>query len=272
MTDWWMRLSISLCDAILGWTLSLPREMAIVAIGGIVGILMVVCHRLATDQVVLHQTARDDRRLKELIAAARERGNWEEHKRHQVLRRIVAGRRLRAETLSISLSLILLAIVMTWGQWRLQYLPIARGLPFTLLGHFPTAMNGEIVHAVPHPDLSVQSGWIREVTAASCEGTTCGHAEWTFQAEGQAEMFEIILRLRGLSVSHRVSVGTTTYEPPIQNHAGGVRTEVRLTRYRVLNRLPAQIWPGVPGWSIFLSVVTATVYFVGKKFMQKLIH
>jgi hypothetical protein len=268
MSDAWQSITITVGDTLFGGLLSLPRDLAVVLLGVLLGVAMLAIRLATTDRARLRQIAADERRLRELIRTARAAGDRQALARIRRTRRLVAGQRASAEWLSIVASLVVLCAIVPWGRRRLEYLPLRGGEPIRFVVRTPASLVGEAVHVVPQEGLADERGWVRSIAAAVESGSPVVRAEWSLRADPADTPYVITVRLRNQSVAHSLFVGTSTYETPIQSHDGGIETEALLTPYRVLGFVPPRVLPGLPGWGLVLALVTGGIFFGGRRLLR----
>lgn len=268
MNAYWDSLSIAVGDRLFGWTLSLPRDLTIVVVGVILGMILLGIRWVTTDRALLQQLTADEQRLRELSRQARAAHDDNRLHRIRQLHGALIRRRLSADSLALSISTLVLLVCIPWGDRRLAFLPLDGREPVKVVARFPPAMIGELVHMVPMEDVKSDSGWVRAVTASIDDGGMRGQADWTFSSARPEVVKSIVIRLRNQTVSHRLQIATAKYEQPVQRHEGEIETEVFLLPYRPLGVIPSSIWPGLPGWTIFLSLVAAAVVWAGNRMLR----
>lgn len=270
MIERWDWICTRVGDATLGWSLSLPRDVAVVVVGVLLALVMLLVRRFATDQGQLEQIENDEQRLRELMRNARTEANQERLAQYWRVRRRVAGQRVRAEWIAMLVSIVILAAVIPWGTKRLEYLPIHFGEGIQFVARFPASYIGEVAHLVPVEGITATNGLVQFIEPAVDDQSSAGKAEWRLQFGDSKDEYPLTIRLRDLSLFHSITTGTSRYEVPVQQHDGGFETEIQLIPYHPLGFFPALISPGIPGWLLWLSLVTGGTYWLGKRVFTSL--
>lgn len=256
MSDLWQEACCRLGDAVLGWLLWLPRDAALVLLAILSALTAVGLRRLVTDQVLLRRVRQDQRRLKQLIREARRRRDALARARYRRTAGAVALLRARQETRTLLVSLLPLAMLLTWASQRMHYLPPAAQEPVEFVAWLPSSAVGSVLHLVPSSGLRSQGGWVREITPSQREGSPRGTATWVLQAAAADEHL-LTLRFRERSFEHLVLIGQSRYAPPRRVHGGDVETELRLSEYRPFG-IAAAAW--LPPWLLGYLVLVLIAY------------
>ncbi len=256
MSDLWRDACCRLGDAVLGWLLWLPRDAALVLLAVLSALLAVGLRRLVTDQTLLRRARQDQRRLKQLIRESRLRRDEPARVRYRRTAGAVALLRARQEARTLLVSLLPLAMLLTWAAQRFPYLPPAPQEPVQFVARLPSSAVGSVLHLVPCSGLSSEGGWIREVTPSQRGGSPRGTATWVLQAAASGE-YLLTLRFRDRSFEHRVLIGQNRYAPTGRTHGGDVETELRLREYRPFG-IAAGSW--LPPWLLGYAVLVLIAY------------
>jgi hypothetical protein len=155
---------------------------------------------------------------------------------------------------------VVLSAIVPWGRQRLEYLPVQAGEVVLFVARFPSSVVGEVAHVVPQQGVTTDDGWVRTVVAVVESGTPRGQAQWALRFTDNSPR-TLTVRIRNRTVEHALVVGASIYEAPILHHEGYIETEVILTPYRPLGLPLACELPGIPGWLLFLALVTGGLYF-----------
>lgn len=266
MTHTWNSICLRVGDAALGWTLNYPRDFVVIALGVCLGVLLYLVRRLTTNSQYLLQIAADQRRLRELIRAARDDHDNERLQRYQHIRNLVRTRRSQAELGAVCLSLLILTALTTWGQHRLSNLPWRIGETVKLTVTTPPSAIGQIIHVVPQNDLDATDGWIHTIQSSVVDGRPSGKAEWSFRIHNGPIPREIILYHGTRQVSHELQTNQSPVAAGTQRHPGSVVTHILPRPSEPLGLFPQYILPGLPGWALLLMLV-ATPTFLGLRRM-----
>lgn len=264
----WQSTCLSICDAAFGWTLAFPRDVGVIVIGILVGLLLCVVRRLTADQDHLRKIGEDERRLRDLIRNARAEGDRDRLSRYQHIRTLVRGRRARAEFPAVCASVLILSLLIPWGQGRLEYLPVQVGQSFQFTVLTPPSMAGEVLHVIPQSGITSSAGWIRVISSDVNREMPVGKAAWSLHLATMEKPVAVAVRVNDHTLEHLVLTDGSYYGEPVQHHSDFVTTEVALRVYRPLGWMPRQLLPGLPGWAVFLTAVTAMTYFGLRKVLQ----
>src|SRR5262249_53516078 len=159
------------------------------------------------------------------------------------------------EWIRFGASAIILTAIVPWCRRRLEFIPVRDGQIVRFVLRLPYSAGGDVAHVVPQTGLAAPAGWVRALNSQTGSGFGDSAAEWPLQVSSTSGLRQIVVRLRNQTLVHAVSVGGATYELPVQRHANGVETEIVHAAYRPLALLPARVAPGVPGWSLLMTLV-----------------
>ena len=250
----------------LGWLLWLPRDAALVLLAVLSVLLAVGLRRLVTDQPLLRRAqpgpaatqAADPR-------STRIRRDEPARARYRRTAGAVAVLRARQETRTLLVSLLPLAMLMTWASQRIHYLPPAPQEPVEFVAWLPSSAVGSVLHLVPSSGLHSQGGWVREVTPSQLDGSPRGTATWVLQAAASDNDYPLTLRFRERSFEHPVLIGQSRYAPTRRVHGGDVETELRLREYRPFG-IDAGAW--LPPWLLGYVVLALIAYPLLKRLLR----
>lgn len=242
---------LRLMDALLGWTLSLPRDVTLLIVALITAGCIVAARRALTDQNMLRRAAADKRRLKEIIRDAKKRGDNEAVSRAKTVKQRLAMMAFRSEIKPLFAVIIPIILVTTWGFQRLNYLPVAAGETVEIAARFPLAEAGRIVHIVPVEGLETENGWAREIIIEDDEDTF-GVARWRLSGAAGESPYDMLIRHRGEAYRVGLKIGESTYEPPLVefDSARIKQAETQLKTYRPFGVVPGLGDSGLPAWVI----------------------
>lgn len=257
MSEVWRNVCGRLGDVLLGWLLWLPRDAALVLLALILVLLALGLRRLVTDPVLLRRIRQDQRRLKELIRQARVDRDASAQARYRRTAGAVALLRLRQELRALAVSLIPLALVVTWAAERIHLVPPAANEPVEFSVWLPSSAVGEVAHLVPEQELQSPGGWVRTVEQARRGARPRGTAQWILPAPASDRPYRLTVRFRGQSWDHPVLIGQRRYGPTRKIHGADVETEIRLREYR-----PFGIGGGgrLPPWLLAYLALAASAY------------
>ena len=253
---------LRLMDGVLGWTLALSPDLALVIVALLSAAVITLARPFTTNQDLLRRVAEDRRRLKALLAEARRRKDREAAARHRATINLVGLKQLRQEGKPLLAALVPIALLGTWCFQRLQWRPPCAGEPIVVAAYFPLSAEGDLVHLAPQRGLAAKDGWVKEV-GLDPDGGKNGLAVWTISAEARPEPYD--LRIEDQATHQMLlRVGQPTYEPPIRFMDDRVLcVEVRLKPVRLLG-----VVPGIPyllaPWLVGYLVLVVPVSLVLK--------
>ncbi len=263
----WKTVACALGDLLIGWTLWLPRDVALVLLASVTAGLALVLRRLCANPHTLRLMRDDLVQLKRLKRQARAVGDRAALARFRRTATAVRWLQLRHEFRGLLVSLGPLAVVMTWATERLDFLPPQSGEAVTLTVWLPASASGGVVHLVPQAGLDASGGWIREIVPSRRAGQPRGLATWTVRANARAQVYPLILRFRGRSVEHPLLVGQRTYLPVQRIHGDDLESHVELRPYRPLGIVFAVGWP-LPAWLTWFVALTLVAYWGGQRWLK----
>lgn len=171
---------VELMDPVLGWTLSLGMDWALVIVAVLTGVVMLVMRRLTSDQASLKMLDDDKKRIKQLIRQAKKAREKEAVTRYRATISQISFRAFRYEGKPLLVMLLPLVLLATWAFGRLGYIPPQPGEPAAVRVYLPLMNVGEPVHIVPVDGVEAQTGWIQRVRTSD-DGQN-GEADWTLVA------------------------------------------------------------------------------------------
>ncbi len=261
MTALWIDLSIRAGDLLLAWLLILPRDLSLVLLSALTSMVLLVLRRWLTNQQLLKLARQDLRRLRECLRNARAAGDRQALSRYRNTRAKVLRLRFLLELRPVCFSLIPLAMVVTWGNARMNYLPLAENETTTLVLDTPVADAGEVVHLVPTEGVTVTSGWLTKLEETSLDGKRQAQATWNIHATSSGQGYDLKIRRGKQTVSHHLSVGLTIHSQVARRHGEQVETRIRLQRYVPFGFLPGIEFIAIPAWMVGYIALTAIFYF-----------
>jgi hypothetical protein len=267
MMEVWNNTACAVGDFLLGWTLWLPRDVALVLLAVMSALLALALRRLSTNQHALRLMRDDLIQLRRLTRQTRSRGDRASLGRYRRTATAVRWLQLRQESRALLVSLAPLAILMTWASQRLEFLPPQSGETVTLTAWLPSSAAGGVAHLVPQTGLDASGGWIREIVPSRHADQPRGLATWQLRAYERPQAYGLVLRFRGRSVEHPLLVGQKTYLPPRRIHGEDFESQVELRPYRPLGlaRIP---WLPLPPWLTWFLGLTVLAYVVGRRWLS----
>jgi hypothetical protein len=253
-------------DGALGWLLHLPKDLALLVVAALSAAIITGVRPLTTDQDLLGRAADDRRRLKELIAQAKRRGDRDAVARHRATLNLVGLKQLKAEGRPLLAALVPIVLLATWCFQRLDAHPPQAGRPITVAAYFPLSAEGDLVFMVPQEGLAARDGWVKEV-GVDPDGRANGLAVWTITADARPEPYALRLRCRD-TYEMPLRVGQPTYEPPLEFFDDRLLcAEVRLEPVRLLGFVPGIPYVMAP-WLVGYLVLVVPVSLLLKRVLR----
>jgi hypothetical protein len=264
----WQDFVITLGDWLLSWTLGYPRDLTLLFIACFTSAALLVIRRVFGHHQQLRQIAEDERRLRTLISEARAEGDSDAARRHRRVRRWVALQRLRAEIRPGLVGLLLGVVIVTWGNHRLNHLPLREEQLFDFSVTRPASAVGSVVHVVPQSGLSTDGSWIRPVKLATEGSMPLGQATWRMCGENVGTLDRITIRHRGATFEHPIVIDGRTPPQDVVTHEGDTTTRLHLKTYRPFGLVPGMAILGLAPWLVGLAVLTLGGYLGAKRLLR----
>ena len=255
-------------DYPLGWLLRLPRDLTLLFFAAGTALLMTLARRAVTDQDLLQRCGLDLQRLKQRIREAKQVRDQPQLQRLRSTVGLIKGMQLVADMRVLAVVLIPVAALAIWAAERLDYLPPRIGQDLIVSAHFPLSSVDSLTHLVPADGFELKSPAIQVIPSAAQASPDCV-AEWTVRPTADATDLSLIIRHRRESATHHLSVGQTTYRPPLQTHPHErlTTTEVSISRYRPLGwNLPGESM--LPPWMLGYLVLTMLLVPAFKRLLR----
>jgi uncharacterized membrane protein (DUF106 family) len=263
VTVTWKIAIVSIGDALLGWTLDLPRDAALLVIAAGTACVLVVLRRWFADQGLLRQSVVDSRRLAELMRTAKQQGDSEAKRRIRRRRALVAQVRMKQEVKPALLSLVPLVLLAFWMAARFEFLPPTPGDPVRFEAQLPVTEGAQIIHLVPISGLATDDGWVRTIDRQHLDDRSEVSACWTLRAVASDALYRLTVRAGDTTVEHPLLVGQPHYLRPNVTHPQGWETLVRLERYTPFGFVPQL--GRLPAWLLAYLVLSITCFYVLKR-------
>lgn len=265
---WVLELLYLPCDWGLGWVSYLGPVGAVVAVGGISGLLIVLIQKYGSRQDFLGRCREDLRRLKEKIRQARRSGDPESVARWSALSRKIGGKYMGRSLIPALWTIPLITVVGLWTGSRLAFVPIRPGDEVGIIAHFEDGAAG-FAHLLVGGPLEREGPAIAAVEVPrEARGRQAG---WTVRARGEG---------RG-SLRVRFSDRTYEMEIPVFRRGGRAPEPVRIFNEQTpmqdqLQALELKLRPSMrpSWWNLWLDwagcyLVTAVAFALGGRYALK---
>jgi uncharacterized membrane protein (DUF106 family) len=254
-------------DLVMGWSLALPRDVVLLIVATLTGVILTVVRIFTTDQEWLKRCKHDKDRLGELIRQAKKAGDKEAVGRYKGTIQEIGLRSFKSEGLPLLVSLIPIACLATWAMGRLAYLAPEPGKPVTVTLDFPAYAHGAVVSLIPQNGMKCDgAGWIRQVKTETVSfdpmgrlpapiwpilhredadpnnvpASTVERATWKITCQQSVESYPLEFRFHGETLDHQLIVDGKKYFGPIGTwHDGAVNLRMDIPEYKFLGFLPS---------------------------------
>lgn len=256
-------VSLDMMDAVLGWLLRLPSDIAIIIVAVLTAGLMRVIRLACTDQSLLRRAAEDRATLRKLMRAAKARGDREAVRRYRNTKTMIALRTMNQEWKPLLFSILPVAILATWCFSRLDFHPPKADEPVTIAMYTPPSLIGEAAHIVPMDGLESE-GWMRRINPDSLPGdkepVRNGVVSWTIRGKASNHPYRMILRAGGRTLEHEVLIGGMKYSPTTVFHSDQWVTESRLRQVKFFGIVPGIPIVGFAPWLVGYLLIVCAVF------------
>ena len=256
-------ICLAVTDPVLGWLLSIPRDVAMILIAVGTSALLTFVRPWTTNQDLLGRCDADKKKLNALMKQAKAAGDKEALARYRASQSAIAMKLMRAEGKPLLVAILPIALLATWAFNRVAFYPPKGGEPVTVNAFFPASSIGHLAHMVPQPGVRAER-WIARVreTDNAIPGQE-GEAVWTVRAEARPQAdYELAVRYRGRDYPVDLRVGARDYAPNTRFYSGpGDRitaSEVALKPFRLFGVLHVpwgQIDAFFPPWMLAYLVI-----------------
>jgi uncharacterized membrane protein (DUF106 family) len=286
MLDAWNAVSLGLFDLLLGWTLDLPRAVAVIVVALITALVLTLVRKVATNQDRLRRAAADLGLLKTHIRAARSASDRAAVSRHKLTRAQINLIKLKAEGKPLLVYLMPIALLATWAFQRLQFDSPRADETIQLTVYVPRSAEDDLLHLVPQPGLQAVNGWVQEVRRVDNELTAWDRfwakvtfsevkqldpdmvAIWQLRADAASEPYPLIIRWKDQTIERSLHVGQRIYDQPVDvvetSSQEPITAEIRLHEVRLFGIPGLGAW--LPAWLVGYLLLTIPLFF-GLKWM-----
>ncbi|MGD0896348.1 MAG: hypothetical protein ABR915_00845 [Thermoguttaceae bacterium] len=244
---------LKIADALLGWLLRLPPDVALLLIAVGTAAVMVLARLFTTDQDLLRRCDQDKRRLKQLIREARARKDKAAVQRHRATIGRIGLKTMRAEGLPLLAAIVPVAVLGTWCFQRLAWVAPEAGQPVAVVAYFPVSAAGQLVHMVPQDGLAAEDGWIQEIVADTAPGSAEAKAAWRLTGQSRPEPYTLEIRYKRAGYTKELRIGQRVYAPPVESYGDGkplARVETELRPVDFFGLVPRIPWLDLPQWLV----------------------
>ncbi len=253
--------------------------LSVFGLAMLTSVLLAILRRWTTDQERLGRAVADKRRQRELIRAAKARGDREAVGRHRATLGAIAVKLMCAEGRPLLAAILPIAFVGTWAWYRLGHLPPRADEPVVIQLALPPGEIGELAWLQPQKGVRIVGPVVREVETGTDPGPAHGVARWTVSAAARPGPYPLTIRSATGTYIHPHLVGQRTYAPPVVFHDpdGGVlpQTEARLAVPPICGLIPGPgpaDWGGFgsffPAWVITYIVFVLPLFILGKRVLR----
>lgn len=236
-------------DALLGWLLWLPRDVALLVVATTTAVVMTLARKWFTNQELLRRCAADVARLKSLLRDARRGQDNPAMKRLRGTMMLVKTTQLRADLRVLAVVIIPVALLAIWAAERFDFLPPRAGEELRLHAYYPLSSTDRITHLVPRQEIDLHSPAVQIVHVDPLDESRAV-ATWRFVVKEPTDTLALTLRHQHETATHHVRVGRTTYLPArqLQSNHFLQESELELRRYSFLGLRPRSDVLGLAPW------------------------
>jgi uncharacterized membrane protein (DUF106 family) len=264
INDW----IVELMDPVMGWTLSLSMDVALVIVAVLTALVMTLIRRFTTDQAYLARMAADKKRLKQLIREAKKAKDKEAVGRHRATIGMIGMRAMKAEGMPVVVSLLPIVLLATWSFARLGYVPAEPGEPVKFTTYLSVMSVGEPVHLVPQAGLESDEPWIQQVREGKDDlGASAGVVTWTLRGEARDEPYPLTVASNGREDrvgDANVQFDGLTYTPPLHIYPGHPvikGSKVDLQEFKLAGVVPGFPQVGLAPWLVGYLLLAVPLAF-----------
>jgi len=259
------QLILRIMDALIGWLLAMPMDVALVVVALGTSAVLTFIRPWTTNQDLLHRI-RDDRKvLKRRLKSAKRAKDKDETARVRAVQARLAMLAMKQEGKPLLVALVPVAMLAVWALARLGYHAPMPGAPVTLRVEYPVASVGDVVHVVPQDGLTAESGWIQRIVEcppAKKEGTPTGVATWTIKAARRETPYRVEIRHAGETAVVELLVDGRRYAPAVQSPGGDtLAAQQMLAPYHPFGFIPGIPWIAFDPWLVGYLVLTVPFVF-----------
>jgi uncharacterized membrane protein (DUF106 family) len=245
---------LSIMDALLGWTLVLPRDLVLAMLALGTALLMVLIRKYTTNQNLLRRCADDKKRLRELKREAKATGDKDTLRRLRALTNLVTQKAIAQEWKPLLLSLLPVIMLTTWMWQRLAFIPPRAGEACVLRAKFPLSAAGHLAHVAPVDGVRMTGSWVKAIQADKQQNADAANAEWTFVGDPGSHVLTV--RYEGRSYEHPVQVGARNYDEPIREHDQRLlSSEIQLRPVKLFGVVPGIDNIGIAPWMVAYLII-----------------
>lgn len=258
MSTAWIELALRVGDWLLGWLWAWHLDAALVALIVLTAAIVHTVRWIVARPDVVRTAKADERQLRRLLHAARRAGDRDALTRFRRTRLRVAGVRLREELRAGAVAFLPVALLVTWGTARFEWVPPAEGAPLLLRVQLPEIWEGEVLHVVPHPEYRAANGWLATARRTSAEGPAEPRAiaHWQLRPAPGAGPRDFQIRFRDRTLIHRWRGADGRLLNPVQRHGDQILSSIELAAYRPCPLLPDTTRYGIAPWLlVYLPLV-----------------
>ncbi len=275
MFDWWTPFCLSAGDVLFGWLLMLQRDVGIIALALLSVLALRGVRVFTTNQDQLRRADDDKATLKQLVRAAKAKGDRETVARHKRVLGMLGILKLKAEGLPLLASLPIIGLLATWALYRMEFVPPRDGETVEIELNAPVSVAGQPVLLVPQDGVRAEGGWLQRMEAQAQGNDAVAVGIWHVTATSRETPYELEFRLpardapQGFrTVTRPLIVGQRHYAEAIGEHDGGVRTQVKMTQVKLFDALPGLHDAFFPPWLTAYFLIVIVLMFALKPVLR----
>lgn len=261
-------------DLIFGGLLRLPRDIVLVLLALLTGLVLTVVRRWTTNQDLLRRCKEDKARLKQLMKEARRRRDRDAVKRIRATLGQIGWIAMKSEGRPLLASLPIIAVLAVWAFSRIAWLPPPPDEPIEVRFYFTESEIGRIAFLLPETGLAIESGRLRRIQPSyGPDGHTVdgGVAAWQLRAEPRSTPYRVRLRYRAKTFQRPLVADGRRYAPPQVFFDGAdsvVASELALREYRPFGIVPGRPALALAPWMVGYLIIVIPLSVVLKPLLH----
>lgn len=226
-------------DLLFDWMLDVPRDLVLLIIAVMTGVVMTIIRRFTTNQDKLKRCNESEAKLKARLAEAKKCRDKEEKIRIRSVINQISMMKLTAEGKPLLFSLLPILVIAVWAFSRIAFIPPTPEDKVDVIVYFDSANIGQLATLLPQDDVDIEGPAIRRIeTSYNLKGETDGGmATWTISAAPRPKPYDLTFRFKGSTISAQYQLDGRSYASPAiwyDNNEDVIMTEFKLKPYKPL--------------------------------------
>ncbi len=264
-------LILTVMDALLGWSVSVSLDMAVITVAVSTAVLLSVVRVFTTNQNLLERCHLDKKKLRQLASEGRRAKTKAVQLRCKQIKNMIGMKALKQEVFPLVVSIVPIVCIALWCFERLGYHPPRENEAVEVMAYFRVSQVDQLVHLVPENGLSVDAGWVKEIELAkAADGQPYGLASWTVRGSARGQAYRLVFRYGGKKYEHELLVGQETYSTPIkkQGQSAFSAVQLKMRTYRPFGVVGGIRWLGLAPWLVGYLVMVIPLAWLLKRILR----